>query len=162
MRWNIRLGKIFWVVFLLALPVTSFPFFPSSFMGSALVRPLALYPLMILMGLVTIPKLITRPIPRTVIPFFVFIILAVTSTAFSLARGIYPSFAVSVESRIISSLATLAIGAMFYLTATLVPETKADLQFSLRWLYIGFSITLLWATAQSFYVIKFIFTNPKI
>jgi hypothetical protein len=39
--------KTCWVLFLVCLPVTSFPFFPPALGGGALVRPLSLYPLII-------------------------------------------------------------------------------------------------------------------
>ena len=147
--------KFIWAIFLLCLPVTSFPYFPNFMMGSALVRPLSLYPLMILMILVTLPGLWRRPLPRTLIPFLAFLLVAVASTVLALGRGIDPDINVSVTSRAISTLATLAIGAMFYLTVTIFPESVEDLRFTLRWLYAGLAVALLWSTAQSVYILKF-------
>ena len=147
--------KFVWVIFLISLPVTSFPYFPDFMMGNALVRPLSLYPLMILMILVTLPGLWRKPLPRTLIPFLAFLLVAVTSTVLALGRGIDPDINVSVKSRAVSTLATLAIGAMFYLTVTIFPESVEDLRFTLRWLYVGLAVTLFWSTAQSVYILKF-------
>jgi O-antigen ligase len=44
---------------------------------------------------------------------------------------------------------------MIYLTVSLFPKDREELRFSLKWLYIGFAIALLWASFQIVYVIKF-------
>ena len=54
------------------------------------VRPLALYPLILLMLLVTLPRLLTRDLPSTLIPFFIFVLAALASTALGLTRDTYP------------------------------------------------------------------------
>jgi uncharacterized membrane protein len=50
---------------------------------------------------------------------------------------------------------TLGIGLMFYLTVSLLPENWEDMRFSLRWLYAGFAVALLWGTLQIPYVIHY-------
>jgi O-antigen ligase len=150
-----KASKFGWVVFLLCLPVTSFPYFPDFMMGSALVRPLSLYPLMALGILVTIPRLWTKPLPRTLIPFLLFGAIAIASTVFALGRGIDPDIDVAVKSRAISTLATLGIGVLFYLTVSIFPGNSDDLHLTLRWLYMGLAVALVWGTAQSVYILRF-------
>ncbi len=53
--------RIAWAAFLVTLPVTSFPFFPPAIGGEALVRPLSIYPLIVLVFLAVLPRLVTRP-----------------------------------------------------------------------------------------------------
>ena len=154
-HWYKKMPKLFWAAFLVCLPVTSFPFFPGFFGSDAQVRPLSLYPLIILFLVVTLPRIFTERLPRTLIPFVVFVILATASTVFSFTRGITPAINVSVAGRVIRTLVTLGIGAMVYFTVSLYPQNREDLRFTMRWLYIGFAIVLLWASLQIIYVIYF-------
>ena len=157
-RWRtvvVALQKVAWAFFLISLPVTSFPFLPDAMGGGALVRPLALYPLVVLIVLVTLPRLITRPLPRTLISLLPFVLAAVASSLFSLLRGIEPALDIPVTDRILRALLTLGIGCAIYLTVAVVPRTLADLRATLRWIYAGFSLALLWGSLQAIYVIRF-------
>ncbi len=147
--------KVLWAVFLVALPVTSFPFFPQAMGGEALVRPLSLYPLILLLPLVTLPGLFRKSLPRTLLAFVPFVALALVSSLVSLTQGIEPALGISVDSRVLRAVLTLGIGVAFYLTAVLLPRSSEDLRFTLRWLYIGFAIAMLWGTLQAFYVVNF-------
>jgi len=147
--------RIAWVSFLVALPVTSFPYFPPAFGGEALVRPLSLFPLLVLIPLAIIPRLITRPIPKIVIPLLAFVLIAVASSTISLLRGIEPAMGVAVNVRILRGLVTLLIGCAFYLTVALLPDRAEDLHDSLRWIYVGGSLALLWGSLQILYIIRF-------
>jgi len=147
--------RIFWALFFFTLPVTSFPFFPPAIGGKTLVQPLIIYPLVILLILVTIPKLLTKPIPRTFLPLFGFVIIAIISFTLALASGIEPLHGISLESRYIRNLLTLGIGIAIYFTTALLPEKWDDLRFSLYWFYAGFTVALIWGTLQSFYIVHF-------
>ena len=155
--WFSKAQKILWAVFLVSLPISSFPYFPGGVGGDTLVRPLALYPLAALLVLVTLPRLFTKPIPRTVLPLAAFALVALASTVLAHARGIDPNINVSVASRSVRMLLTLALGGAFYLTVTLTPDSEAMLRFSLRWLFVGLILALIWGSLQAVYVLKF---NP--
>jgi len=144
-----------WALLFVALPVTSFPFFPGGLGGKTLVRPLAVYPLIILVILITIPRLFSRPLPRTFLPLFAFIIVAFISSIAAFSLDIEALRGVSIESRFLRNIITLGIGSTFYLTISLLHQTREDLNFSLRWLYTGFTIALIWGTLQALYVIYF-------
>jgi hypothetical protein len=150
-----KFQKVLWAVFLVTLPVTSFPFFPGFMGGDAQVRPLALYPLFLLMVLSTLPQLLTQKLPSTLIPFFVFGIVALISTAWAFTRGIDPPLDVTVASRALRTLVTLAMGGLFYLTVSLIPRDSEDLRFTLTWLYLGYALVLVWASFQIVYILKF-------
>jgi hypothetical protein len=147
--------RIAWAIFLLLLPLTSFPFFPSTIGGGAVVRPLSIYPLILLLLLVTLPRLVTRPIPRTFFSLVPFLIIAITSSLLSLFRGIEPILGIPVYERVLRTLLTLGVGTAFYLTVSILPRTFKDLDFSLRWIYTGLSIAMLWGSLQAIYVIRF-------
>jgi len=150
-----KIQKAVWAIFLVSLPVTSFPLFPGFMGQSVLVRPLALYPLLGLLILVTLPRLFTRPLARTLIPFFVFLVVGLLSTTFAFTRGIEPNLTTTVGDRAVRTLVTLALGSLFYLAVALTPKTEDDLRFTLTWLYIGFGIALLWGSFQVVYILKF-------
>jgi hypothetical protein len=150
-----KIKNILWALFLVTLPVTSFPFFPSQLGGDFIVRPLSLFPLAGLLLLVTLPALFHKPLPRTFQTLMPFLLIAASSSVLSLLSGINPTFAVSVVERLTRGLITLGIGAATYLTVAIIPKTFDELKNSLRWLYAGFSAALLWGTAQAVYVIRF-------
>jgi len=151
------LQKIFWVLFLITLPWTSFPYFPPAIGGGTLVRPLSIYPLIALLILVTLPRLFTRTLPKTFIPLLVFGLLAVASSLLSLLRGIEPALGVPVTDRVFRALITLGIGGAVYTTVALVPRTIEDLRSTMRWIYAGFVIALIWGSVQALYIIHW---NP--
>lgn len=150
--------KIVWAAFLVSLPVSSFPYFPSSLGGGdASVRPLLVYPLLILVLAVTFPALWKRPLPRTWLPFFAFVTLAVISSLLPFLRGTISHLSeISIAPRIIRSLITLALAGAIYLTVSLMPNNKDALGFTLRWLFVGLGVTLFWGSLQIIYVLDII------
>ena len=153
--WLSKAQKILWAVFLVSLPVSSFPYFPGGVGGDTLVRPLALYPLAALLVLVILPRLFTKPIPLTALPLIAFALVALASTVLAHARGIDPHINVSVASRSVRMLLTLALGGAFYFAVALIPDSEAMLRFSLRWMFVGLILALIWGTLQAVYVLKF-------
>lgn len=150
-----QISKVCWILFLVTLPISSFPFFPDNIGGGTLVRPLSLYPLLVLLVLVILPRLFTKPLPKTLLSFLPFIVIAVVSTLLAALQGIENLQSVSALSRMFRALATLGIGGTIYLAVTLWPVNKEDLNLSLRWLYLGFMLALSWGTLQAIYVIQF-------
>jgi len=153
--WIIRVS---WIAFLIFLPITSFPYFPPVIGGGALVRPLSIYPIIVLILLFIIPRFFSRPLPKIFIPLIIFVLYATASTVISLLSGIEPALGISVESRILRGLITLVIGFSIYSTMALLPETIEDLRFTIRWIYAGGIIALFWGTMQSIYILQF---NPS-
>lgn len=147
--------KVVWALFLLFLPVTSFPYMPSALGGGTLVRPLSLYPLIILLVITTIPALIRKPIPKTIITLIPFILIAVASSVISLLIDIDPALGIPVTDRILRALITLGIGAAIYATVALTPRSVQALRSSLRWLYAGFALALVWGSLQAVYIIHY-------
>ncbi|MCI0518763.1 MAG: O-antigen ligase family protein [Chloroflexi bacterium] len=147
-----------WALLLLCLPVTSFPYFPRVIGGGALVRPLSVYPLVALVILFTLPRLLRRPAPRTLLALLPFVLAAVASSLFALLRGVEPIAGVTSAERSLRVLATLAIGVGFFYTVALFPRSWDDLRAALRWIYAGFSVALLWGSLQAVNVIHY---NPE-
>lgn len=144
-----------WAAFLIFLPVTSFPYIPGVAGGSTLVRPLSVYPLMILILLFTLPRLFRKPVPKTLQTLIPFIVVVLVSTILSSLKGIYPQMGVTVPERALRALLTLGIGGAIYTTVALWPRDTDDLKGMLRWIYLGFSVSLLWGSLQAVYIINF-------
>lgn len=147
--------KVAWVLFLVALPVTSFPYFPPAIGGGALVRPLSVYPLLVLLAIVTLPRLLTKPVPKAFLSLIPFVLVAIGSSAISLLRGTDPALGISVSERVLRALITLGVGGAIYLTVALLPRSLEDLRFHLRWIYVGFGLALIWGSIQAVYVVHF-------
>lgn len=147
--------KIAWVLFLVCLPVTSFPYFPKVMGGSALVRPLSLFPLILLVLLVTLPKIISKPVPRTFLAILPFILVALASSLLSSLRGIETTSNVTTFGRFLRAAFTLGIGVAMYFTVSLYARSDGELRAALRWLYAGFALALLWGSLQAVYIIDF-------
>ena len=150
-----KVSAIAWAFFLIALPVTSFPYFPGGVGGDTLIRPLSVYPLMLLLVLVTLPRLFTRPLPRTFLPLLAFSVVALASSVLGMLYGVDALKGVSMAERLVRNLVTLGIGGAIYLTVALYCTTWEALDRSLRWLYAGFAIALLWGSLQAVYVIHY-------
>jgi len=147
--------KICWVLFLVCLPVTSFPFFPPALGGGALVRPLSLYPLIILFLIFTLPTILRKSLPMTLLSVLPFVLVAFASSLVALLHGFQPALGVSIAERMFRAWVTLGLGLAIYLTVSVMAHTPEGLRSSLRWLYVGFSAALLWGTLQAVYVINF-------
>ncbi len=154
----IWLEKAAWAAVLFFLPVTSFPYFPNAVGGEALVRPLSLYPLVFLILFSIIPKLFRKPLPKNFLPLLFFILVAVGASLLSLVRSIEPALGVSVDSRVLRGVSTLAIGCAFFVTLSILPQSPADLRFSLRWIYAGIGAAMLWGSAQAYNILA---PNPE-
>ena len=150
-----RLRRALWAALLLSLPVTSFPFFPGGVGGKTLVRPLAVYPLLALVLLVTLPCLWRENLPRPPQPLLAFAVAAAASTVLAVVSLQSGGRGVSVPARAVRSLATLGVGLSLYFTVTLYPRGEADLRRSLRWMYLGMALALAWGSLQAVYILHF-------
>lgn len=154
-RWLASIQQVAWILFLLFLPVTSTPFLPAALGGGTLVRPLSIYPLLILLVISTIPQLVRGPLPKTLLTLLPFVCIAAASSALSLLRDIDPLLGISVPDRVLRALLTLAVGGAIYTTVVLTPRTFNHMRATLRWLYAGFSLALLWGSLQAIYIVHY-------
>jgi len=143
--------KTLWAILLISLPVTSFPFFPG-FMGlsTAIVRPLALYPLLLLLLLEVIPSIVQRkPLPAAAGPILAFCVAAAAATAFSMVTPPFPLAGQTPLSRAIRAFVTLGIGIGFLMTAWRMSTREHGGEFAARWILIGSAAALLWGGLQA-------------
>jgi O-antigen ligase len=146
-----NLPRLLWALAMLALPVTSFRWFPG--VGeSTLVRPLALYPLALLLPLLFIlawRKKISLPIPGAFVALGVFVLFAIFSAAVGSLLDPISLRGQTYDGRDIRALITLFIGIAFFLGAVWMNKDEADLRFTVAWIFAGLCLDLAWSGLQA-------------
>jgi O-antigen ligase len=145
-----KLTRVLWAAVLVTLPVTSFRYFP--FMGEGtMVRPLALYPLILLATLMFIRLLrkeITLPLPGSLVPLAGFVLIALTTTVIGALFTPVDLHGQAYGGRAVRAWVTMILGLAFFLTAIWMNRNQDDLHHSLKWLYIGLVLNIFWGGIQ--------------
>lgn len=145
-----RISRLLWALTLVALPVTSFKYLP--FMGSGtIVRPLALYPLVLLMAVLALRQLRGERIfrwPGATTILFMFGLSALGATLLGDLLAPIPLFGVEYWDRALRAIITLVIGVMFFLAAVWMHQEEEDLIFSVRWMMVGLAASIVWGIIQ--------------
>jgi len=154
-----RLAWWAWLALLVAIPVTSFPWVEAT-IGGETVSPLSLLPLLLLIA--WLARYLRRggSLPSALRPLLLFGVLAAVSSAASLMLPLGPYKGQTVLTRSFHGMATLGIGLCFYVCATLLPSDPGRLRSSLRAIYVGGILTLLWSSIQATYVLRHIRQIP--
>jgi O-antigen ligase len=116
---------------------------------------LSLIPLVGLVLLWLVPYLLRGGrAPGLVKPLVGFALLAVLSAGAAAFLPILPYKGQVWFGREARALATLAVGMGFYLCASLLPDTEERLRSSVRALYAGAAVALVWSTVQGWVVLS--------
>jgi hypothetical protein len=146
-----RMARILWAAALVSLPVTSFRWFP--FLGeTTLVRPLALYPLALLLPLLLIQAVRRRRAllwAGGVILLGAFAAAVFTATSLGVLIDPIPLRGQDYSERAVRALATLVIGIAFFLSAAWMNRDEADVSFTFKWLMVGLGLDLAWSALQA-------------
>jgi len=144
-----RLTWLLWVLLLMTIPITSSPLV-GSLTGRSTVSPLSGIPLMLLLIIWLLPFLLGGgELPRSATLFLLFLGIALIASILSSFYGIEPYLGQENINRTIRGLLTLVIGAGFYFVTITYVQRERQLQRSLRWIYVGGFLLLLWATIQA-------------
>jgi hypothetical protein len=146
-----KFSRILWGATLLALPVTSFRWFPFLDKGT-LVRPLSMYPLALLLPLLLIQ--VWRGKTKlnwagALIPLGALVLFIFASTSFGSTIVPIPLRGQTYSGRAIRALATLFIGLAFFITAIWMNKDENDFRFTVRWLFAGLGLDLAWSGLQA-------------
>ncbi len=148
--WVLSISRLLWALVLVTLPVTSFRFMP--FMGSGTyVRPLALYPLALLLPVLLVRLRrgeIVRPWPGTLTILLAFMLAALAATAFGALLTPLELRGAGYLDRAVRAILTVMIGLAFFIAAAWMNQSEADLKFSVKWLLIGLAADLGWGAIQ--------------
>ncbi|HEX5808307.1 MAG TPA: O-antigen ligase family protein, partial [Anaerolineales bacterium] len=146
-----KVSRFLWGAALFTLPVTSFRYFP--FLGeSTYVRPLALYPIALLLPLLFLQLTrgtTTAPRAGAFVPLLGFVLVALAATSLGVLLDPLPMRGFDYPGRVLRAWATVVIGLSFFVSAAWMNRSEADLRFSIRWLLAGFVVDILWSGVQS-------------
>lgn len=112
-------------------------------------------PLLLLALIWFLPNIVrVGRLPRLALPLLAFVVVAVVAALASLFIWI-PAFhgEIPVEQTT-RGMVTLFAGVAIYLIAARFPDSDRDLRWSLRWLYAGALLTLIWSSVQGIYVFQ--------
>lgn len=146
-----KLTRFLWGAALFALPVTSFRYFPGMGEGT-LVRPLAFYPIVLLLPLLVIQLFrgkITFPRASALTPLTGFVLLVLLASSFGAWLDPLPLRGQEYLGRVIRAWVTLAIGLSFFITAVWMNRSEDDLRFSVQWILAGLILNVLWSGVQA-------------
>jgi O-antigen ligase len=145
------LARFLWALTLVTLPVTSFRFMP--FLGAGtFVRPLALYPLGLLLLILLYQiwtKRLTRPWNGSLTILLAFTLTALLATAVGSLLAPIELRGQTYLDRALRAWVTLVIGLSFFLAAVWMNRSEADLKFSLKWLLAGLVLHIVWGGIQA-------------
>ncbi len=143
-----------WLLLLVTIPVTSSPLIARFSGGETPVSPLSLYPLLGLLLLWFVPYILRGgKLPAISWPLFAFFLFALLSAAIAIMLPILPFKGQTLITRGTRALLTLTIGFGFYLSASTLPSTERKVVWSIRALYFGLFLMLIWSTVQAWLVL---------
>ncbi|MQC27223.1 MAG: hypothetical protein DWG76_07230 [Chloroflexi bacterium] len=145
-----RWAGLLWGLVLLTLPVTSFRYFPGA-LGRTVVKPLAFYPLALLAMLLVLllARGWRRRLPSNSAILLAFLLFGLMTTVVAGLAAPIPLRGAEYWERALRGWSSLLIGLTFFLAAFWMNRSEADLRHSLRWLYAGLGLTILWGLLQA-------------
>ena len=134
--------------------MTSSPLIARFSGGETPVSPLSIYPLLGLLLLWFVPYILRGgKLPAISWPLLAFFLFALLSAATAVTLPILPFKEQTLITRGTRALMTLTIGIGFYLSASTLPSTERKVIGSIRALYFGLFLMLIWSTVQAWLVL---------
>lgn len=145
-----RAANFLWALILVTLPVTTFRYIPGP-LGRTIVKPLALYPLALILPVLFILFWRQRrlALPPNIKPLLAFLLFALIASFAGVFYAPLPLRGAEFEERVLRGWLSLVIGLIFFLVAFWMNRDEKALQRSLKWIYIGLGFTLAWSFVQA-------------
>ncbi len=145
-----RLSRLLWGLLLLSVPVTSFRYMPD-FLGSTLVRPLAVLPLIALLPVLLLIFLQNRrvPLPPNFTLLMAFVLFALIASLLGWLLAPIPLRNATYEDRVVRGWFSFLLGLAFYFSAFWMTRNETELNAALKWIYAGLGLTLAWSLVQA-------------
>ncbi|MCJ7434442.1 MAG: O-antigen ligase family protein [Anaerolineales bacterium] len=145
-----KLARFLWAAALFTLPVTSFRYFPVG--EGALVRPLAIYPLVLLLPLLFIQWMrgqCPSPWVSGLTLLGLFALFALTASSFGSVLDPIPLRGQTYFGRVVRAWSTLIIGLSFFTSASWMNRSEDDLKFTIKWILAGLCLDIAWSGIQA-------------
>ena len=84
----------------------------------------------------------------TIVLLGLFLIAAFVSTAWGWAFAPIPMHGQEYIGRTLRAWVTLAGGVVFFISTMLMNQTEDDLRYSMKWLYVGLALSIVWGGIQ--------------
>ena len=153
-----RAARFLWALTLVCLPITSFRYL--VFMGKgAQVQPLAMLPAALLLLVLLLKSIRQRRLlvwNASLVPLLAFLLVALVASAVGFFFAPLDLYDFTYSSRLLRAWVTLAVGLLFFLVALGMGRTERDVNFSLKWLYVGIAGHIFWGAMQllAFYILR--------
>ncbi|MBK8428150.1 MAG: O-antigen ligase family protein [Lewinellaceae bacterium] len=147
-----KISRILWALALIAIPVTSFRWFPLLGESRTLVRPLAMYPLGLLFQLLLFQAWRgTRKLTwaSAFVPLGAFVLFVITSSSIGLLTNPIPLYSQDYTGRTVRALVTMSIGLIFFFSAAWMNTSEDDFRFSIKYLLVGLCLNIAWSGLQA-------------
>lgn len=147
-----KISRILWALALIAIPVTSFRWFPLLGESRTLVRPLAMYPLGLLFPILLFQIWRLRQKINwsgSFVPLGAFVLFVIASSSLGALINPIPLYSQEYVDRTIRALITMFIGIVFFFSTVWMNKTEDDLRFSLKWLLVGLCFNIAWSGLQA-------------
>ncbi len=147
-----KISRILWALALVAIPVTSFRWFPLLGESRTLVRPLAMYPLGLLFPLLLFQAWRgTRKLTLAgaFVPLGAFVLFVIASSSIGLLTNPIPLYSQDYSGRTVRALVTMFIGLVFFFSAAWMNTSEDDFRFSIKYLLVGLCLNIAWSGLQA-------------
>lgn len=156
-RRGVRRRAVAWLLWgaaLVLVPITSLPLL-RDVIGPVTVVPLSMVPVALLVLVWLIPNLVRGGLlPKPAVPLAAFLLVALAASATATFLDIRPILGQDMLGREARGLVTLLAGFAFYLVAATLPQSEGDLSASLRWIYAGGIVLLVYSSIQAWFVLS--------
>ncbi len=154
-----RIERFLWASVLVALPVTSFRYLP--FLGSdTQVKPLSLIPAAVLFLALLLRCLRER---RLILwndhfqPLLAFILFAIVASAVGFLLAPVDLYSYTYSGRMMRAWLSFGVGLIFLVISVYMNQDKQDLNFTIKWIYVGLIAEVAWSLVQFFeiFIVQF-------
>jgi len=143
---------LLWTGLIITLQFPSVPFFPFA---DSQVRPMAVYPLLILLIIYLLPYAAQHgKVPKIALVLLLFIAITFTSSLFmSLVIPVHEFKGYVPVTRTLRGITPLVIGTAFYLLTISYLNTERKIINTLKILLCSYSLSLIWSALQIIYIL---------
>ncbi len=149
MKFSESVLKVLWKIFLLVLPISSFPLL-SRMMGGASVAPFAAVPMVLILLFWWIPNFFKNgcKLPYQVKPLLIYFFFGLFTTLFFGFRNVPTFQSENIYKSILEVIITFGLGLSFYLVTVFLVKSEQELRKTIYWISIAGIILMFYSWLQ--------------